>query len=242
MRTLIVIPARLASSRLPEKPLIDLAGKPLVQHVYEAALRVEGADDVIIAADDARIVEAARGFGANVVLTSSAHRTGTERVEEVSRGAPDVELFVNLQCDEPLVRPGDVTTLITGMKSDAELQCGTLFHRIGAEEAQRPSVVKLIVGATNRAIYFSRAPIPFPREAGHAEYRKHVGIYAYRRALLGHYAALVPPMEERAESLEQLRLLHTGIPMGAFEIEPSAPGVDTPEDLELVRGILQGYR
>jgi 3-deoxy-manno-octulosonate cytidylyltransferase (CMP-KDO synthetase) len=194
---------------------------------------------VIIAADDARVIEAARAFGAEAVLTSNAHRSGTDRLAEVAR-AREADRYVNLQCDEPRVRPEEVARLVSGMSREEGASCGTLFHRIDAAEAQRTSVVKVIVGADGRALYFSRAPIPYPRHGEHAEYRKHVGIYAYRRELLARYADLPSPMEEQAESLEQLRLLHAGVAVHAFEIEPAAPGVDTLEDLERVRRILRG--
>jgi 3-deoxy-D-manno-octulosonate 8-phosphate phosphatase (KDO 8-P phosphatase) len=239
MKTLIVIPARLASTRLPEKALVPLEGKPLVQHAWEAATKVRGVDGVIVAADDVRIVETARAFGAEAVLTSKTHATGTDRLAEIAR-AHVADLYVNLQCDEPLVRPSDIEKLASEMKRDESAPCGTLFHRIDAAEAQRPSVVKIVVGARGQALYFSRAPIPFARHGEHAEYKKHVGIYAYRRELVARFAEIASPMEERAESLEQLRLLHAGVAIRAFEIEPTAPGVDTPEDLERVRRILRG--
>jgi 3-deoxy-D-manno-octulosonate 8-phosphate phosphatase (KDO 8-P phosphatase) len=239
VKTLIVIPARMASTRLPDKPLALLEGKPLVQHAWEAARRVSGIDGVIVAADDERILEAARAFGGEAMLTSKTHATGTDRLAEVAR-THDADLYVNLQCDEPLVRPDDIAKLVDGMKRNAAAQCGTLFHRIDAAEAQRATVVKVVVGARGQALYFSRAPIPYPRHGEHAEYKKHVGIYAYRRELVARFSELASPMEERTESLEQLRLLHAGVPIVAFEIEPTAPGVDTPEDLERVRRILRG--
>lgn len=239
MRTVIVIPARLASTRLPEKPLQLIEGKPLVQYTYEAAARVPGVAGVLVAADDARIVDAVRAFGGEVVLTSRAHPTGTDRLAEVAR-SHEADLYVNLQCDEPLVRPEDVARLVEGMRSREEATCGTLFHAIDAHEAARASVVKVVVGARDEALYFSRSPIPFARNPAHARYRKHVGIYAYRRELLARYAVLTPPPEELAESLEQLRLLHAGERMVAFEIEPTGPGVDTPADLEAVRRLLRG--
>jgi 3-deoxy-manno-octulosonate cytidylyltransferase (CMP-KDO synthetase) len=237
MKTLIVVPARIASTRLPEKPLVLLEGKPLVRHAWEAATKVRGVDGVIVAADDARIVEAARAFGAQAMLTSKGHVTGTDRLAEVAR-AHAADLYVNVQCDEPLVRPEDVALLVEGMKREESAPCGTLFHRIDIVEAQRSSVVKVIVGARGQALYFSRAPIPFARHGEHADYKKHVGIYAYRRDLLARFTDLAPPMEERAESLEQLRLLHAGVAIRAFEIEPAALGVDTPEDLERARDVL----
>ncbi len=241
MRTLLVIPARLTSTRLPEKPLVLLEGKTLVQHAFEVAARVPGIDELLVAADDARIVDAVRAFGGEAILTSREHRTGTERVAEVARERA-ADLYVNLQCDEPLARPADVARLVEGLRGRPDASCATLFHAIDAREAERPSAVKIVVGACDAALYFSRAPIPFPREPAEARYRKHVGIYAYRREFLARLGTLAPPMEERAESLEQLRFLHAGERMVAFEVEPTGPGVDTPEDLEVVRRILRGER
>ena len=239
MKAIIVIPARLQSTRLPEKPLADLEGKPLVAHAYAAALQVPGVDRVLVAADDDRIVAAVQAFGGVALRTSTEHRSGTDRLAEVAR-AHDADVYVNLQCDEPLVRPGDIARLVDEMRAREEIQCATLFHAIDATEAARASVVKVVVGANDEAIYFSRSPIPYPRDPAHATYRKHVGIYAYRRELLLRYPSLVAPMEELAESLEQLRLLHAGTRLHAFEVAPTGPGVDTPEDLENVRRILRG--
>lgn len=238
MRVIIVIPARLCSTRLPEKPLALLEGVPLVVHTYEAARRVPGVDRVIVAADDVRIVDTVRAFGGDAMITSTEHRSGTDRLAEVERHI-DADVYVNLQCDEPLVRPNDIAMMLDAMRDNEAIACATLFHRIDEVEAARPSVVKVVVGAGGEALYFSRSPIPYPREGLFAEYRKHVGIYAYRRDLLKRYAGLSVPMEERAESLEQLRLLHAGVRMHAFEVERTGPGVDTPEDLENVRRILR---
>lgn len=239
MRAVIVIPARLASTRLPEKPLQMIEGKPLVQHTYEAAKRVPHVDRVIVAADDPRIVEAVERFGGEVVLTASHHRTGTDRLAEVAESF-DADLYVNLQCDEPLIRPEALSVLVEGMRRDQEMACGTLYQRISASEALRASVVKVVTGHHGEALYFSRAPIPYPRNESSAEYKKHVGIYAYRPELLRRYGSIPQPMEEKAESLEQLRLLHAGVHIHCFEVEPTGPGVDTPEDLEEVRRIVRG--
>jgi 3-deoxy-D-manno-octulosonate 8-phosphate phosphatase (KDO 8-P phosphatase) len=239
MQVIIVIPARLASTRLPEKPLQVLEGKPLVQHTYEAAQRVPGVARVLVAADDPRIVEAVQRFGGDALVTSRDHATGTDRLAEVAERV-EADLYVNLQCDEPLVRPEALAALVEGMRDAPEIDCGTLFHRVSPAEAARPSVVKVVTGHGGDALYFSRAPIPYPRDGSAVEYKKHVGIYAYRRELLRRYASLPQPMEEKAESLEQLRLLHAGVRIRCFEVEPSGPGVDTPEDLEAVGRILRG--
>ena len=238
-RVLIVIPARLRSTRLAEKPLVLLDGKPLVQHAYEIATRVPGVDRVIVAADDECIVQAVRAFGGDVMLTSTGHATGTDRLAEVARTLK-AEVYVNLQCDEPLARPADIATLIEGISSDSAVECATLYHRISAAEAQAPTAVKVVVGAKGEALFFSRAPIPYARHSQHVTYCKHVGIYAYRACLLARFGALVQPMEERSESLEQLRLLHAGVGIKAYEVDPTGPGVDTAEDLEIVRRIMAG--
>lgn len=241
-RCAIVIPARYQSSRLPGKPLADILGKPMVQHVYERALAVPNVDNVFVATDDARIFKAVQGFGGRCVLTSPDHPSGTDRLTEAMRHA-EAEIYVNLQGDEPLVRTSDISVLVDGMRTDSAIQVGTLCHRITAREALDPNTVKVVLSAAANALYFSRAAIPYQREGGEpAQYFKHVGVYAYRRELLERYASLPRPMIERAELLEQLRLLAVGISIRVFEVGPVGPGVDTPEGLEIVRAFMEGQR
>jgi len=235
----IVIPARYGSTRLPGKPLVDIVGKPMVQHVYERALQVPGVQAVLVATDDVRVADAVSAFGGRWVMTSPDHPSGTDRLVEVMAQCP-ADIYVNLQGDEPLVRPGDVAQLIEGMLADPAVQVGTLCHPLPLHEAANPNTVKLVVGAKGEALYFSRNPIPFPRDADAATYLKHVGVYAYRREVLQAYGAMPQPMLENAEKLEQLRLLVAGIRIKAFHVEPTGPGVDTPECLERVRRLMRG--
>lgn len=245
-RVVIVIPARFASTRLPGKPLADILGKPMVQHVYERALQVPGVHAVLVATDDARVADAVKNFGGQYLLTSPKHTSGTDRLAEVMTQVP-ADIYVNLQGDEPLIRPHDVAKLVAGIQADPALLVGTLCHGITADEADNPNTVKVVLADNGDALYFSRAAIPFERDgvgyvrkgvAGAAQYLKHVGVYAYRREVLNVYYNLKQPMMEQAEKLEQLRLLSAGIRIRVFEVEPTGPGVDTPECLERVRALM----
>lgn len=238
-RLAIVIPARYASTRLPGKPLADILGKPMVQHVYERALEVPGVDTVVVATDDQRVLEAVRGFGGRCVMTSPEHPSGTDRLAEVMQTV-DADIYINLQGDEPLVRPGDIALLAEGMRADSAVQVGTLCHSIDAQEARNPNTVKVVLAANGDALYFSRAAIPFARDDAPARYLKHVGVYGYRREVLAAYSALPAAMLEQAEKLEQLRLLAAGLRIRAFKVAPSGPGVDTPECLARVRALMAG--
>lgn len=235
----VVIPARYGSTRLPGKPLADIAGKPMVQHVYERACQVSGVQVVLVATDDARVAQAVLAFGGRCVMTSPDHPSGTDRLAEVMAHMP-ADIYVNLQGDEPLVRPEDVQRLVDGMVADAAVAVGTLCHAIDAQEALNPNTVKVVLADNGDALYFSRSPIPYPRDVQEVTYLKHVGVYAYRREVLERYASLPQPMAERAEKLEQLRLLAAGLRIRAFAVEPTGPGVDTPECLERVRALIEG--
>jgi 3-deoxy-D-manno-octulosonate 8-phosphate phosphatase (KDO 8-P phosphatase) len=239
MRTVIVIPARYGSSRLPGKPLADIHGKPMVQHVFERACLVPDVEKVVVATDDQRVADAVVAFGGNVVLTSADHVSGTDRLVEVMNTV-DADLYVNLQGDEPLIRPEDIALLVEGMRSRSRIQVGTLCHPISAEEASNPNCVKVVLSGEGEAMYFSRSPIPYAREASTARYLKHVGVYAYRRDVLERYSQLPQSMLEQTEVLEQLRLMDAGIRLHAFEVAPTGPGVDTPNCLERVRAIMAG--
>jgi 3-deoxy-manno-octulosonate cytidylyltransferase (CMP-KDO synthetase) len=242
----IVIPARYASTRLPGKPLLALAGKPMVQWVYERAA-ASGAEEVWIATDDVRIAEVARGFGAPVCLTRAEHASGTERLAEVAgqRGWPDDAIVVNLQGDEPLMPPALLGLTAAALAADAGAAMATVCARIHtAAEVFNPNVVKLVRDAAGRALYFSRAPIPWQRDAwkegardlpaGAAFYR-HIGLYAYRAGFLRCWPELAPSPLEQAESLEQLRALWHGHAIAVIESgELPGPGVDTPEDVPVV--------
>jgi len=238
-RVAIVIPARYGSTRLPGKPLADIAGKPMVQHVYERALQVSNAHTVVVATDDERVASAVKAFGGHCVMTSPDHPSGTDRLAEVMNQV-DADIYINLQGDEPLVRPEDIEKLATGMLSDGEVSVGTLCHSIDARESTNPNCVKVVLAENGNALYFSRSPIPYPREDEHANYLKHVGVYAYRREVLADYPKLKQPMMEQAEKLEQLRLLAAGYCIRAYMVDPTGPGVDTPECLEQVRALISG--
>ncbi len=240
MRLAIVIPARYGSTRLPGKPLADILGKPMVQHVYERALQVPQVHHVVVATDDARVADAVHAFGGQCVMTSPAHPSGTDRLAEVMEQV-DADVYINLQGDEPLVRPADIARLADGMRADASVQVGTLYHAIPSREATNPNTVKVVLAGNGDALYFSRAPIPYPRDGSEmVRYFKHVGVYAYRREVLAAYASLPQPMIEQAEKLEQLRLLAAGVRIRGFEVEPTGPGVDTPECLERARALMAG--
>lgn len=233
----IVIPARYHATRLPGKPLADIHGKPMVQHVYERALQVPQAQAVLVATDDVRIRDTVRGFGGRCVMTSPDHPSGTDRLVEVM-AQEEADIYINLQCDEPLVRPADITRLAVGMGADCSVQVGTLCHSLPAGEATNPNAVKVVLAANGDALYFSRAPIPYPRNLDTARYLKHLGVYAYRREVLQAYSQLPLPMLEQTEKLEQLRLLAAGFRIRVFEVAPAGPGVDTPQCLDRVRALM----
>lgn len=238
-RIAIVIPARYGSTRLPGKPLADIAGKPMVQHVYERALQVSNAHVVVIATDDERVATAVSAFGGQYVMTSPDHPSGTDRLAEVMSQI-EADIYINLQGDEPLVRPADIEKLAAGMLEDNEVGVGTLCHAIDSNEAVNPNTVKVVLAENGNALYFSRSPIPYPRDEEAASYLKHIGVYAYRREVLAEYPKLKQPPMEQAEKLEQLRLLAAGFCIRAYLVEPTGPGVDTPECLEQVRALISG--
>ena len=235
----IVIPARYSSSRFPGKPLADILGKPMIQHVYEKAASVDNAT-VVVATDDSRILSIVEGFGGKGIMTSSDHASGTDRLVEVMSEV-DADLYINLQGDEPLVRAEDLALLINAMAADKSIEVGTLYHSINADQAKDPNTVKVVTSHSGRACYFSRSPIPFIRDKDvQASYKQHVGVYAYRKSVLEKYTQLDKSHIETAEQLEQLRLLDSDIDIYAFEVMQTGPGVDTPEDLEQVIKILKG--
>jgi len=245
----VLIPARLGSSRLPDKPLLPIAGRPLIEWVWQCA-RASGARSVVIATDDERIRAAAAAFGADCVLTSSAHASGTDRIAEVvrARGLPARDIVVNLQGDEPLMPPEALAQVAALLAGNAAFDLATAAAPITSlDEFLDPNCVKVVGGAAGEALYFSRAPIPFPRDhaAGtqptrHAGALRHVGLYAYRVASLLRFATLEPSALERIERLEQLRALEHGMRIALLRLAAIPPaGVDTPQDLERVRRELE---
>ena len=237
MRTLCVIPARYASTRLPGKPLADIHGKPLIRHVYERAARAARSDGLLVATDDTRIRDAVLAFGGQVRLTRPDHPSGTHRVAEVAAAVP-ADIYVNVQGDEPCLDPADIDRLADALAAHPDWDVASLCCPGTPEDLRTPHVVKVVCAHDGRALYFSRAPIPYPREPGPAPLR-HIGLYAYRREVLLHLDALPPSPLARTESLEQLQFLQAGLAIGMVRTGTSpGPSVDTPEDLEAVRTLL----
>jgi 3-deoxy-manno-octulosonate cytidylyltransferase (CMP-KDO synthetase) len=235
----VVIPARYASSRFPGKPLADLGGRPMVVRVCERAA-ASGAAGVHVATDDERIAAAVRAAGYSALLTRADHPSGTDRVAEAARalGLGEREIVVNLQGDEPLMAPGLIARVAAALDADREAAMATACHPVD-QDVSNPNVVKVVLDARNRALYFSRAQIPYPREAG-ARWYRHAGIYAYRVGFLLSFAALEPSPLEKAEALEQLRALWHGHRIAVVVSEEEIPpGVDTPGDLEAVRRMIR---
>ncbi len=243
MNIACIIPARFASSRLPGKPLLDIAGKPMIQHVVERVRQAQRPAQIIVATDDFRIFDAVRKFGGEARMTSADHLTGTDRLAEVAAALPDVDLILNVQGDEPLIPPQALDSLIAAFDMDAGLQMGTLMTPMAEEEQDNPAAVKVVVSIDGYALYFSRSLIPFPRHRG-PQWRcfKHLGVYAYRRDFLLRFAALPPSPLELSESLEQLRALEHGFRIRVIETPFQSIGVDTQEDLEQARRLFQSIQ
>jgi 3-deoxy-manno-octulosonate cytidylyltransferase (CMP-KDO synthetase) len=239
LHVVAIIPARFASTRFPGKPLADIDGRTMIEHVYRRAEACAAVSRVVVATDDLRIATKVIGFGGNVRLTRADHQTGTDRLSEVVANL-DCDVVVNVQGDEPLLDPRAISEAIAPF-SDPSIQVTTLYRRIQQpSELSDPNVVKVVLDRAGFALYFSRAPIPFARDprGGWPPLYKHIGLYAYRRSALLVLSALDPTPLERAESLEQLRALEHGIRIKAVETQYDSIGVDTPEDLEQVRRLL----
>jgi 3-deoxy-manno-octulosonate cytidylyltransferase (CMP-KDO synthetase) len=232
-----VVPARLASTRLPEKPLVDIAGKPMVVRVAERAL-ASGAQRVVIASDAQRVIDAAREHGLEALLTRADHPSGTDRLAEVATrfSWSDDTIVVNVQGDEPLIAPALIRAVAERLEREPRARMSTACHALhDAAQAASPHVVKVVLDAHGCALYFSRSRIPYPRE-GEATCYRHAGIYAYRARFLRQFAALAPAPLERVEALEQLRALWHGHRIAVVVSDTDiAPGVDTPDDLAAVR-------
>jgi 3-deoxy-manno-octulosonate cytidylyltransferase (CMP-KDO synthetase) len=237
MNVVGVIPARFQSSRLPGKPLSDILGKPMIQHVYESAARSRTLDDLIVATDDERVWEAVTAFGGKVAMTSAAHTNGTDRVAEVIADL-DVGVVVNIQGDEPFVHPGMIDEIITPLLENPSLPMCTSMHEVTApEDFENPAVVKVVCDLAGNALYFSRSLIPYPRRNSEHRVFEHIGLFAYRKEFLLAYARLQPTPLESLESLEQLRALEHGYRIKMVETKQDyiPLSVDTPEDLEKAR-------
>lgn len=242
----VVIPARYGSTRLPGKPLLDIAGKPMVQRVWEQASR-SAASSLVIATDDTRIRDVAQGFGAQVCMTSSEHPSGTDRLQQVARelGWDDEQIVVNVQGDEPLIPPAVIDQVAANLATRPQAGMATLCEPLEKlEELLNPNAVKVVADREGMALYFSRAPIPWPRDAfaqsreampSEGQWQRHIGIYAYRTRFLHQYVTWEPAPLELLESLEQLRALYNGERIHvAPAVEPVPGGVDTQQDLDAV--------
>jgi 3-deoxy-manno-octulosonate cytidylyltransferase (CMP-KDO synthetase) len=236
IKAIAVIPARLASTRLPRKMLREIAGKPLIGAVYEAVRSSPLLADVLVATDSEEIMCLCREQGWKAQMTSPAHRSGTERVHEVS-GREAADVYINIQGDEPLVRAEHIATLLRVME-EPEAQVGTLMTPAVEVDIPNPNAVKVVTDLAGRALYFSRATIPFDRDTARPRYFKHLGLYAYRKSALDRFVKLPESSLEKSERLEQLRFLENGIPIFVGETPHDSVGVDTEADLQRVIEIL----
>jgi 3-deoxy-manno-octulosonate cytidylyltransferase (CMP-KDO synthetase) len=243
MKVYGIIPARYGSTRLPAKVLADIAGRPLIQHVYERARRSPSLDRLVVATDDDRVFQRVRSFGGEVVKTSPAHPSGTDRVAEAARilEAGEKDLVVNIQADQPLFESGMIDEIVSPFREDGGIEMGALVYPIRREEElANPSVVKVVADRQGFALYFSRSPIPFVQTAGSPpRFYKHIGPYAYRLGFLLEFTRLPRGSLEQIESLEQLRALEHGHKIRIVETQFDSQEVDTPEDLEKVRAIIR---
>jgi len=237
-KTAIIIPARYGSSRLEGKPLIKVEGKTIIQWVYEKAQMAKLADIIIVATDDKRIFDAVKAFGGNVEMTSTEHKCGSDRIKEVVMRHPEISYIVNLQGDEPLIKPESIDEVI---KNVNEIDCAdisTLIRKITSEEAENPNLVKCVIDNSGFAMYFSRSKIPFERNAGKADFYGHLGIYGYKREALIKMTELPQSSYEQSESLEQLRALQNGMRIKTSIVDFVPVGIDTAEDLEKFKNIV----
>jgi len=241
-RVVIVIPARYGSTRLPGKPLVNLAGKPMVQRVFEQAKKAKTAARVIVATDDERIIKVVEGFGGEARMTRTDHRTGTERIAEVAAHT-EGEIFVNVQGDEPLLDPVAVDTAVNALREEPAAAIATVAVPIRTPgDIMDPNVVKTVLDFEDNALYFSRAPIPWVRDSAakiHARHLKHLGLYVFQREALLEYPTLPQGELERIEQLEQLRWMENGWKIRVAEVEHDAVSVDVPEDVKRVEELLQ---
>jgi 3-deoxy-manno-octulosonate cytidylyltransferase (CMP-KDO synthetase) len=229
-----IIPARYHSSRLPGKPLADIAGRPMIEHVFSRTASLLGIDNVIVATDDRRIADAIEKIGGTARMTAGDHQTGTDRIAEVARELT-CDIVLNVQGDLPLIEPGMIMELIQPLQADQGLAMSTLCRPAAPDDLPNPNVVKVVRNRTGDALYFSRSPIPYLRQNAGVPVMKHIGLYGYRRDFLMTFAALPQTPLERSESLEQLRALEYGYRIGTVETRYESIEVDTPDDLERVR-------
>lgn len=232
-KTAIIIPARYGSTRLEGKPLLEVEGKPIIQWVVETAKTVEGIDYVIVATDDERIYKACQKFGANVEMTSTEHKSGTDRIAEVANKYPDVNYIINLQGDEPMMPKDAIQLVVNSLKTNKEADISTLIRPENDEnELNNPNLVKCVISNDNFALYFSRSKIPFERNSVNGDFYAHLGIYGYTREALFKMTELPQSNLEKTESLEQLRALQNGLKIITNIVNIKPIGIDTMEDFE----------
>lgn len=240
MKAIGVIPARLGSTRLHEKVLKPIAGRPMIQHVWERVKQAGELAEVIVACDDVRVETCVLGFGGKAVLTRKDHPNGSSRVAEIASRF-EADIFINIQGDEPMIHPSGIDDLVRVMRTDASIQVGTLaIARNDREDYENPNVVKVVRNLKGDVLYFSRSPLPYYRDApaGPVSYLKHLGIYGFRRNLLLQFMGWKTSSLEAAERLEQLRILEKGFPIRVLETPYDSFSVDTAEDLRVVEGKL----
>ena len=235
-----IIPARYASQRFPGKVLADINGRPLIQHVYERVERADVVSRVVVATDDERVADAVTGFGGEVIMTSPNHASGTDRVAEAAQ-ITGGEIIVNVQGDEPLIEPVVIDAVVAKLQADNEIVCSTAASPITDTKVyENPNAVKVVIDLKGRALFFSRSPLPFYRDGTFGGAYLHAGIYCFRRDFLEIYSSLGQTPLEKAEKLEQLRILEHGYNIGIVISDYTAVGVDTEDDIEMVRRMMCG--
>jgi 3-deoxy-manno-octulosonate cytidylyltransferase (CMP-KDO synthetase) len=241
MKIATIIPARYQSSRFEGKPLAAIHGKPMIQHVYERAVRSKAADTTVVATDDQRIQDAVEAFGGKVIMTNTVHHSGTDRLAEAAQllelGMDDI--VINVQGDQPLIDPRSLDQVISPFETDQNLDMSTLAFRIvDPREKINPKDVKVVFDKNGNALYFSRAPIPFGRDKPAEDMYKHLGVYAYRRRFLDTFNQFPQGILENIEKLEQLRVLENGIPLRVVVTPFDSPEVDIPDDIQRIESII----
>jgi 3-deoxy-manno-octulosonate cytidylyltransferase (CMP-KDO synthetase) len=237
MKFMCIIPSRYASTRLPGKPLADIAGKPMIRRVYEQASKASRLQGVVVATDSPKVYDVVVSFGGQAVMTREDHANGTDRLAEAAGHYPDADVIVNVQGDEPLIAPDVIDALCQAFEQEPQLCMATVAAPLQPSEYDEPAAVKVVLNRHQEALYFSRSLIPYPRHPfleGTGPY-KHIGIYAYRRDFLLQYAEMEQTPLEQVESLEQLRVLENGYTIKVILTQHQFIGVDTPEDLEHIR-------
>ena len=238
MSTIALIPARYAATRLPGKVLADIAGKPMLQHVYERTRQAKTVGRVLVATDDPRIRETVESFGGEALMTSPHHLSGTDRLAEAAQNL-ECEVVVNVQGDEPMIEPEVIDTAVQPLLDDPALRMSTLKVEITDEQdIYDPNIVKVVTDRDGFALYFSRHPLPFPRNPAHGHWYQHIGLYVYRRDFLLEYSRWEPTPLQLTEQLEQLKVLERGYRIKVLPTSHPTVGVDTPEDLERVRRMM----